>query len=574
MRAPYFVLSFALASSALAGPPYRKAAVASPHPYASEAGAEILAQGGNAVDAAVATAFVIAVVDPYHSGLGGGGFALVYDAKKKQVRVLDFRETAPAGATREMFLDAQGNVIPKKSTDLGASVGVPGAVAGYLELHRTYGKLSRKAVLAPAIRIAKKGSWVTPKYAFRANHRADCLRQNAEAAKIFLRPDASGVPAAPAVGTQIPQRDLARTLTAISARGETAFYKGAVAKAIVEVVQATGGLITEKDLTSYRPVWREPLWGSYRGHKLATMPPPSAGGLALVQTLGALEQRYPDGVPYREPKAIHYFAEVLRRVYADRNKYLGDPAFVQIDLPRLSSPTYITQLTSGINPEKATPSAQVLAAPADALKGASEAFQERKQTSHLSVVDEAGNAVALTTTVNYYFGSCLVPKGTGVVLNDQMDDFTAKPFVPNIYGLAMGESNAVGPGRRPVSSMTPTLVFQKGSPDRIFMAVGSPGGSTIPTTVIQTLSNVIDHGMNASRAVGQGRVHHQYLPDAIWVDPDGLEPSTARALEAMGHTLRPTEVWGDAELVLVDPQTGVRYGASDPRNEGSPAGID
>lgn len=574
MRPLLALLLLLLTPTALAGRPYRKAGVATPHPAATAAAEEILAKGGNAVDAAVAAAFVIAVGDPYHSGLGGGGFALVFDPKTKQTRVLDFREVAPAAATRDMFLDEKGELIPGKSVDLGASVAVPGAVAGYLELQRTYGKLSRRTVMAPAIRLAKAGSWVTPKYVVRAQKRLECLRRDADASRIFLRPGEGGVPSVPRVGTQLPQRELAKTLEAISARGEPAFYKGAVAKAIVETVKATGGVMTLKDLETYKTVWREPLVGSYRGHKILTMPPPSAGGMALLQTLGALEKLYPEKLPYREPQALHDYAEVLRRVYADRNRYLGDPAFVKIDVPGLLSPEYVTKLTGSLSREKATKSTDVLAAPADAVQGGEEAFKERKQTSHLSVVDAQGGAVALTTTINYWFGSCVVAKGTGVLLNDEMDDFAARPMTPNVYGLVMGESNAVGPGRRPVSSMTPTLVFQRDAPDRVYMAVGSPGGSTIPTTVLQTISNVIDHRMNATQATGWGRVHHQYLPDAIWVDENGLEPATARALQERGHALRYTEGWGDAELVLVDPASGVRYPASDARNEGAAGGID
>jgi gamma-glutamyltranspeptidase/glutathione hydrolase len=472
-----------------------------------------------------------------------------------------------------MYLDEKGDVVPGKSTDLGPSIAVPGAVAGYLELLRAAGTLDRKVVLAPAVRLAKQGSWVTPRYASRAKSRLACLRADPEAARIYLRPGEGGLADVPKIGTRLPMPDLAATLERISSRGEKAFYSGEVARAVADSSRRAGGILSLEDLAGYRPLWREPLEGSYRGHRILTMPPPSAGGVAVVQTLAALEKRFPERLPYRTPDAIHAFVEILRRVYADRNRYLGDPGFVRIDLAALTSGEYAGKLVAGIG-QKATPSTEVLPAPPEAVQSGAGAFEERKQTAHVSVVDRQGNAVALTTTINYYFGSCVVAKGTGVLLNDEMDDFTAKPFVPNIYGLAMGESNAIAPGKRPASSMSPTLVFQKGQPDRILLAVGSPGGSTIPTTVIQTVSNVVDQGMDVGRAVAWGRVHHQYLPDAIWVDPEGLEPATIQALEALGHKIRPTEPWGDAEAVMVDPETGLRYAASDPRNEGQAMGQD
>jgi gamma-glutamyltranspeptidase/glutathione hydrolase len=563
IRTGAVLLAAALASPVLASRPYRGGAVAAPSPHASRAAVEILDAGGNAVDAAVAAAFVQAVADPYHSGLGGGGFAVVFDARSKTARALDFRETAPKAASPDMYLDDKGDVIPGKSTDLGPSMAVPGAVAGYLELLRAYGKLDPRVVLAPAVRLARRGIWVTPRYASRAEIRLDCLRKDPEAARIYLRPGEGGLPGVPGVGAVLPMPDLARTLEKISSRGEKAFYAGEVARAVVDSSRRAGGILSLEDLASYRPLWREPLEGSYRGHRLLTMPPPSAGGVAVVQTLAALERRFPERLPYRAPEAIHAFAEILRRVYAERNRYLGDPAFVEIDLAALTSGEHAGELAAGVGP-RATPSTEVLPVP----------LEEHKQTSHISVVDRQGNAVALTTTINYYFGSCVVAKGTGVLLNDEMDDFTAKPFVPNVYGLVMGEANAIAPGKRPASSMSPALVFQKGQPDRIFLAVGSPGGSTIPTTVIQTISNVVDYGMDVGRAVAWGRIHHQYLPDELRVDPEGLEPATIQALEALGHKICPAEPWGDAEAVMVDPETGLRYAASDPRNEGQAMGQD
>lgn len=564
-------LALLVALPAWAATPYRGGAVATAHPVASAAALEMLNKGGNATDAAVAAAFVLAVVGPYHSGVGGGGFALVHEAKKGATSVLDFREVAPRAATRDMYVK-DGQVVPGLSTDGATSVAVPGAVAGYLELLKKHGKLSPAVVLAPAIRAAREGFWVTPKYQQMATSRLSCLAKDPEAARIFLAKNAEGAWDVPPIGHLVKQPDLARTLQAIAKQGAKAFYTGPIAKAIADTVKAGGGVLTQEDLANYKTRSHAPLEGTYRGHRILTMPPPSAGGLAVVQVLGALERRYPQGLPYRDPRALHTYAEAVRRVYVDRVKYLGDPAFVEIPLQRLASPGYIADLAGSIDPDKATPSASLLppveGAPASTLPPE----PEKKNTTHISVIDKDGNAVAMTTTVNYAFGSCLVARGTGVLLNDEMDDFAARPGVPNAYGLVTGEPNAIAPGKVPLSSMSPTLVFAKEDPQRVMLAVGSPGGSTIPTTVIQVISNVVDHGMDLTRAVGEGRLHHQYLPDELWVDRWALEPTTQAALEALGHKLRRVDAWGDAEAVMSDPRTNLRYAASDPRNEGAALG--
>jgi gamma-glutamyltranspeptidase/glutathione hydrolase len=444
-------------------------------------------------------------------------------------------------------------------------VAVPGAVAGYLELQETRGRLPRRAVLAPAIRRAREGFWVTPKYQQMATARLECLRKDAEASRLLLRPGPDGRPDVPALGTVLRQPELARTLEALAARGARTFYTGPTARALAEAVQAGGGVMTEADLAGYRTEARTPLEGSYRGRRVVTMPPPSAGGLAVVQVLGLLERTGP--VAYQEAGALHRLAESLRRSYADRARHLGDPAFTDVPLARMTSGEYLDALARTIDPGRATPSAS--------LQVGATAEEKPKNTSHLSVMDRDGNAVSLTTTVNYAFGSCMVAKGTGVLLNDEMDDFAAQPLTPNVYGLVTGEANAVAPRKRPLSSMSPTLVFAPAAPERVQLVVGAPGGPTIPTTVLQVIRNVVDHGMDLSRAVGMGRVHHQYLPDALMVEKYGLEPATAAALEAKGHVLsRKMEAWGDAEAVMEDPSTGLRYAASDPRNEGAAAGQD
>lgn len=552
-------LTLAFALPAFGARPWTGGAVAAAHPAGSAAGREMLDAGGNAVDAAVAAAFTMAVVGPYHSGLGGGGFAIVHLVKDGTDAAIDFREVAPLAASRDMYL-VDGKFVPELATDGVLSIAVPGAVKGYLALHAKYGKLPRAKVLAPAIRAATQGFVVTPKYRDLATNRKACLEKDAEAARIFLR--AGEVPA---IGTKLTQPDLAKTLQALAKSGDAPFYSGAIGKAIVATVKGGGGLVSAEDLAKYEVTWRAPLEGRYRGHRIVTMPPPSAGGLAMLETFGVIEARGVKGPASREVDAVHTFIEALRRAYADRGRVMGDPAFVEVPVSSLLSPSYVGELAKSIDAKKATRSQ----GPA-----VNEPAPPKKNTTHISVIDREGNAVALTTTINYYFGSCVVAKGTGVLLNDEMDDFTGQPGVPNVFGLVMGSANEIAPRKIPVSSMTPTLVFMKDREKDVLLAVGSPGGSTIPTTVMQVISNVIDHGLDVTRAVGRGRIHHQWLPDEVWVDPDGLDPATQRALEAMGHVFKPVKAWGDAEAVMTDPVTGLRTAASDPRNEGAPSGQD
>nr|WP_240360426.1 gamma-glutamyltransferase [Pyxidicoccus caerfyrddinensis] len=569
-----------LACVAHAARPYRGGAVATAYPQASAAALEMLEKGGNATDAAVAAAFVAAVVGPYHSGIGGGGFALVHDGKSGETKVLDFREVAPKAATRDMYVK-DGKVVPGLSTDGPLAVAVPGAVAGYLQLLKEHGKLPPSVVLAPAIAAAKKGIWVTPRYHSMGAGRLECLRKDAEASRVFLVKNAEGVPDMPPLGHVIKQPDLARTLSGIARGGAKAFYSGTVAKAIADTVQAGGGVLTVEDLAAYKTRPRQPLEGSYRGFRILTMPPPSAGGVAVLQVLGAMEKLRPQGMAFRDPEALHLYVEAVRRAYVDRAKYLGDPDFSDVPTARLVSQGHIADIAGSIDAKKATASASLLP-PVPGAQGSTLTDQpavltpepERKNTTHISVIDKDGNAVAMTTTINYGFGSCVVAKGTGVMLNDEMDDFSAQPGVPNAYGLITGEPNAIQPGKVPQSSMSPTLVFSKEDPKKVMLAVGSPGGSTIPTTVIQVISNLVDSGMDVARAVNEGRVHHQYMPDELWVDKWGLEPATLSVLEAKGHKIRRVDQWGDAEAVFVDPKTGLRYSASDPRNEGVALGQD
>ena len=549
---------------ALAGAPYRQGAIAAAHPAASAAGKSMLDKGGNAIDAAVAAAFVMAVVGPYHSGLGGGGFAIVHDEKTKVDEAFDFREVAPAKATPDMYL-RDGKLAPLLATDGALSVAVPGAVAGYLELHAKYGKLSRQAVLAPAIAAALDGFRVTPKYANLAAVRQECLSADAEASRIFLKRSAEGRWQVPALGTLLKQSDLAASLKLLSQEGAKAFYSGRIATAIERTLAEKNGVLTRADLAAYKTRWRAPLVGSYRGHRVVTMPPPSAGGLTVVQALGVMERFAAPALVSRNVAAVHTFIEALRRSYAYRSSSMGDPAFVSIPLEKLTSAAHFEDLAKSIDAKKATPSS-VLNLKATAPES------DQKHTTHISVIDGQGNAVALTTTVNYFFGSCVVAKGTGILLNDEMDDFAAAAGVPNTYGLVANEANAIAPGKIPISSMSPTLVFQKDQPSEVMLAVGSPGGSTIPTTVLQVIVNIIDGKLDVQSAVARARLHHQYLPDVVKLEPTALDEGTQAALKALGHKLEPVELWGDAEAVLVDPLTGLKTAASDPRNEGAPAG--
>ncbi|HUM09787.1 MAG TPA: gamma-glutamyltransferase [Myxococcaceae bacterium] len=568
-RALAVLLLAVVVAPARAARPYRGGVVASAYPQAAQAALEMLDRGGNAVDAAVAAAFAAGVVGPYHNGLAGGGFALL-SLQGKDTLALDFREAAPAAASRDMFL-RDGKPVPLLSTDGALSVAVPNAVNGYLALLQKAGSLPRSVVLAPAIRLAREGLVVTPKYHQLARPRVDCLRRDAEASRLFLRPGPDGRPDVPPLGTRIRQPELARTLERISASGAPAVRSGPIARAIVAAVRAGGGILSLEDLARIRPRWRAPLWGSYRGHRIAAFPPPSGGGFILLETLGILERARPQGFERRAPEDVHLYLEALRRAYADRARFVADPDQGDVPVARLLSPEHLAELAASIDPARATPSSTLggAAAPGGTAAGPSEA----KHTTEISVLDRSGNAVALTTTLNNGFGSCLVVPGTGLLLNDQMDDFSVRPGVPNIYGLVYGESNGVAPGRLPVSSMAPTLVFQKDRPGRVLLAVGGAGGAFIPTGVLQVLINVLDARMNLPMAVGAGRVHHQWLPDVVTINPDSLDPATRKALEAMGHTFKVTDYpLADVEAVMEDPDSGLRTGASDPRNEGAPLG--
>ena len=546
-----------------------RGAVAAAHPLAAEAGASILRRGGNAVDAAVAAAFALAVVEPNSSGIGGGGFALVYTARDRAVHAIDFREVGPAAARPDMYVrDGQPRQDLANAGPL--SVAVPAAVKGYAELVKRFGKKPLSQLTSPAEQIALRGHQVNLSFVRAAEYRLDCLAADPEAARIFLRKGEDGEYEAPQPGDKLLQPDLARTLHLIGLRGTDAFYKGRVARSIVDSLAARGGIVTLEDLARVQVRERRPLESTYRGHRIASMPLPSSGGFIVAALLNVLEREDPRAGGYRPERFLHAMIEAEKQLYAVRQQ-IGDPDFnpgVEDRVRRMVTKDFAGELAQAIG-EQAKPAAQVI--------------QQREHgTTNVAAVDEEGNAIALTTTVNDSFGSCVVPKGTGFLLNDQMDDFAVAPGVANVYGLRGDAANAPGAGKVPLSSMAPTLVF---SPDGSFLlAIGTSGGASIPTTVAQAIVHLVDDRMPVDRAIAQPRLHHNLFPDVVHVEPNGLEAATARALEQRGHKLdfaaepfqerRPGffgSPWGKACGVQVDPDTLWRLGACDPRYDGGGA---
>jgi gamma-glutamyltranspeptidase / glutathione hydrolase len=547
---PSVVLAVVLAT--IASSP--RGAVATAHPLASEVAVEVLRQGGNAVDAAVAAALVLGVVEPQSSGLGGGGFALVYLARERRSFLLDFREVAPEAATSDMY--TRPGAPARGSLDGGLAVAVPGAVKGYAELARRFGTMPFARLAEPAAKLAEHGFRVGEVYASHARGRKACLLEDDAAARAFLVPGKDG-PVPPPVGTHLVRKDLARTLRLLG-RDPQAFYRGPIAERIVAAVRARGGILTLEDLARYHLRERRPLEGHYRGYRILTMPPPSFGGTLLLGLLGALEPEDPRAGGYRPDRYLHVMIEAEKRLFALRSAEFGDPDQVEgvrRIAEEVATPEFAARLRAQIT-ERATPAAEV--------RGDTEAGE----TSHLSVVDGEGNAIALTTTVNYAFGSCVVVPGTGLLMNDEMDDFDRAEGTKNAYGLEGEGKNAVAPGKIPLSSMTPTLVFDPAG--RLVMAVGAAGGARIPTAVALAVLHVIDDGMDLDAALAAPRLHHQDTPDVVQVEQNGLEADTARALVERGHTLSFTSGrWPNAQAVGVG-KDGLFEAACDPRYEGVP----
>ncbi len=534
----------------------RHGMVGSTDEFASRAGLHVLQHGGNAVDAAVAVGFALAVTHPAAGNLGGGGFMVIRMADGRETTI-DYREMAPAAAVRDMFLDTSGEPVPERSLVGPLASGVPGSVAGMSLAQRRYGRLPLAVVIGPAIALARDGFEVSWALADSLQNAQSLLAKSPSSARAFRRADGT----LPGPGDRLVQPDLAKTLTLIAEHGPDAFYKGAIADLIAAEMARTGGLITKADLSAYTPRERPPIIGSYRGHRVISMPPPSSGGVALVQLLNILESFPLGDYGHNSSRAIHLVAEAARRVYADRSEWLGDPDFFSVPVAGLLSRRYADTLRSGISATRATSSQDV--------KPGQPGNFEQSETTHYSVVDADGNAVATTTTLNGSYGNGQVVPGAGFLLNNEMDDFSAKPGTPNMFGLTGGEANAVAPGKRMLSSMTPTILVKDG---RTRLVVGSPGGSRIITTVLQVVLNVVDFKMNVQEAVDAPRFHHQWLPDAIRLERQGFPADVVTALEAMGHSTQVGDDMGDVHAIMIDEATGLRLGASDPRLDGRTLG--
>jgi gamma-glutamyltranspeptidase/glutathione hydrolase len=554
----------------------RHGIVTSAHQLASEAGVEILKKGGNAVDAAVATGLALTIVYPFAGNIGGGGFMVIHlaaaDGQPARDLVVDYRETAPAAASRDMYVGPDGKLIKGdgSSTVGWRASGVPGSVAGFALAMQKYGsgKVSWADVCEPARRLAAEGHLVS-----QATSRGlrewgpRLLGQFDESKKIYLKNGEFWN-----AGELWVQADLGETFARLQKHGPREFYEGETARRIADAMRQHGGTITLDDLKAYRPAERTPLRGQYRGYDIVTMPPPSSGGIALLQMLMMLEPHDVAALGHNSAAKYHLFAEVMKRAFRDRAEYLGDPDFVQVPLAKLLDPAYVQGRMKDFSPDKATP--------ASAVQPGLGAFDpknlrraEKMETTHFSVVDAAGNAVANTYTLNGAYGSGVTIPGTGILMNNEMDDFTSQVGTPNMFGLIQGEANSITPGKRPLSSMTPTLVTKDG---RLVLVTGSPGGPTIINTVLQIVTNVIDHQMPVMQAVEAPRIHNQWLPDVVTFERFGMNADTAAQLRAKGHTLPERKSYegayqGDGETIWIDPATGLRHGAADPRKGDSAA---
>lgn len=538
----------------------RNGMVAAEEEIAARVGRDILAAGGNAVDAAVATGFALAVTFPQAGNIGGGGFMLIARAADEDVIAIDFREMAPAGASRDMFLGEDGEVDNQRARFSHLSAGVPGTVMGYLDALETYGTMSRKQVMAPAINLAERGYVLT--YGSAQYYESSRKRLSADPSSLayFFKSDGSSY----SQGEAIKQKDLARTLKLIARKGSDGFYDGKTADLIVTEMQKGGGLITRDDLKNYKTITRKAVKGTYRGQDIYSMPPPSSGGVHVIQMLNILEGYDLKSKGHNTADYIHVLVESMRRAYADRSKYLGDPDFFDVPVQALIDRKYADHLRGSISTTRASRSQDI--------KPASKLPYESDQTTHFSVMDKDGNAVAVTTTLNFSFGSGYSVDGAGFLLNNEMDDFSSKPGSPNGYGLIGGEANKIEPGKRPLSSMTPVIMKKDGKP---YFLTGSPGGSTIITIVLQNLLNVIDFDMNAMEAVAAPRIHHQWLPDVVISEP-GISNDTLKILEGRGFNISKDKDGGYARTTLgranaIMHKDGFYFGAADLRSPTSGA---
>lgn len=531
------------------------AMVVSAHALASQVGTDIMKRGGNAIDAAIATHFALAVVFPAAGNIGGGGF-MVIRLKDGSTATLDFREKAPAAATTDMYLDDEGNVIPDLSTQGHLASGVPGSVDGMVAAHKKYGTLPWQDLVQPAIDLALNGFTLSEREATWFNEmKEDLIKYNTVTPDFLIRDLWEA-------GDSIKWTELGRTLELIRDQGRAGFYEGITAEHLVAEMQRGKGLITLEDLKNYASVWRDPIIANYKEYKIISMPPSSSGGVCLVQLLKSVEPFPVKDWGFNTVKTIHLMTEAERRVYADRSIYLGDPDFYQVPLKQLMDDQYNDERMSTFDPTKATPSEEV--------KAGEIAGYESEETTHFSIVDPQGNAVAVTTTLNGWFGSHVVVPGAGFFLNNEMDDFSAKPGVPNMFGVVGAEANKIEPNKRMLSAMTPTILEKDG---RLFMVVGTPGGSTIITSVFQVILNVVEHDMRMQEAVNAKRVHAQWLPDAIFPETGALLKEDSLTLVSLGHTITPRRSIGRVDAILVLPDGKLEAGADNTRGDDTAKGF-
>ncbi len=532
----------------------KKAMVVTAHPEASKVGLQILQQGGNAIDAAIAVQYALAVVYPIAGNLGGGGF-MVYRSKDGKTDCLDFREEAPQKAHKDLYLDSLGKVIPRLSLDGHLAVGVPGTVDGTIKAHEKYGKLPFSKLVQPAIDLAEKGFRIAERQAEALNKYQDDIKKMNTAPTVFYKAD-KWQP-----NDVLIQADLAQTLTLIKEQGRAGFYEGATANKLVNEMKKGKGIIGYDDLKNYTSVWREAITGNYKNYRLISMPPPSSGGIALVQLCKMIAPYPIASWGHNEAQTIHHIVEAERRVYADRATHLGDPDFYKVPINGLLDDRYLNFRMRDFKTDRASETRKIRAGqPKGAIIKPSEATKpkEGEQTTHFSIVDAQGNAVSVTTTLNAAYGSKVVVTTAGFLLNNEMDDFSAKPGVPNLYGLVGNEANAIAPGKRMLSSMTPTIVEKDGE---LFMVLGTPGGSTIITSVLQTFLNVVAHNMGMQESVNAKRFHHQWKPDTVFVEQNALSNATANTLQEMKHTLVERKPIGRVDAILVLPDGSLEGGA-------------
>lgn len=532
---------------------YRNGMVVSANHLASEVGVAILKKGGNAVDAAVAVQFALAVVYPNAGNIGGGGF-MVYRSAKGETNTLDFREKGPAAANRDMYLDANGNPIVEKSLYGQLAAGVPGSVAGMEEAHQKYGKLKWADLIEPAVRLAADGFKISARQANELNGLKNRFTKLNPLGTALINADKW------AEGDVLTQKELSNTLALIKEHGRKGFYEGAVADSIVAEMKRGGGIISKQDLIDYKAVWRKAVTGKYRGYDVITMPPPSSGGIALIQLLKSVEPYPLTKWGFNTDSTVQVMIEAERRVYADRAAHLGDPDFYPVPQDQLMEDSYIKQRMSTFNWQKASTSAEISAGEV--------APKEHEETTHFSIVDKEGNAVAITTTLNGSYGAGVVVKGAGFLLNNEMDDFSVKPGAPNMYGLVGGEANAIAPGKRMLSSMTPAILAKDSD---LFMVVGTPGGSTIITSVFQTILNVVDFNMSMQSAVAAKKFHHQWLPDDVAIEDKALDSLTKVKLEAKGYKFVSRGSIGRVDAIL-KTKWGYYQGGADPRGDDKAVG--